>query len=661
MSSALATESVSRENKKVATKRIVLVGQPNVGKSCLFNALTGRYVTVSNFPGTTVDVTKGTGLVAGELCEIIDSPGIDSLLVRSDEERVTRSLLLDRPGAIVLVADSKNLPRALTLFLELSDLKLPQVLCLNMKDEALSRGCRLDAKKLSSLIGVPVAQTVAVTKEGLGDLREAIAKAQIPVVSTPWLSGLKEPLSQLKNLLGDAHGWLAPVLLQNHMPAEEIGQWINPKASQGVFELVQKLRRQFVRSPAMVLAETRQSYARELASQVWLAPRSADRNGKQISHALDSLGLWCLRPWPGYLIASLILWGVYQFVGVLAAQTAVKFLEDQVFGNWINPTVTALAQTLVPWKLAQDFLVGPYGIVTMALTYALALILPIVTAFFLALGFLEDSGYLPRLSVLANRALRLVGLNGKSIIPLILGIGCGTMAVLTTRILETKRERLIASFLLALAVPCSAQLGVIIAMSYGMAPWVLATWIMVVGGTFLTAGALAGKLLPGISSPLLIEIPPLRFPRWDNLASKVWVRLKWYLFEAVPLFIYGTAALFVLDATGALKIIEQSLSPIVHGWLGLPHEAAGALLVGFFRRDYGAAGLYYLQRQGMLNLRQGAVSLVTITLLLPCVAQFMVLIRERGIKAALAISGLVVGYALLASGILNRCLVFLGA
>ena len=308
---------------------------------------------------------------------------------------------------------------------------------------------------------------------------------------------------------------------------------------------------------------------------------------------------------------------------------------------------------LIPVKSVQEFLVGPYGVVTMALTYALAIVFPIITAFFIFFSLLEDSGYLPRLAILLNRTFRLIGLSGKAIIPMVLGLGCDTMATMTTRTLETRKERIIATLLLALAIPCSAQLGVILGMLGGLSAKATLIWLGVVIAIFLLVGFLAARIIPGQSSDFILEIPPLRWPKLGNILIKTLARLEWYLREAVPLFILGTILLFVLDKFYALKVIEKLASPLVVGFLGLPSKATEAFLIGFLRRDYGAAGLFALAKAGQLNPNQIVVSLVTITLFVPCIAQFMVMIKERGLKVALWITGFVFPFAFLVGGVLN--------
>lgn len=288
---------------------------------------------------------------------------------------------------------------------------------------------------------------------------------------------------------------------------------------------------------------------------------------------------------------------------------------------------------------------GEYGVITMALTYSIAIILPIVGTFFIAFGVLEDSGYLPRLAIMVNRVFRKMGLNGEAVLPMVLGLGCDTMATLTTRILESRKERVIVTLLLALGVPCSAQLGVILGVLGGLSLKATALWMGIVITVLFTVGFLASRIVPGRSSDFILEVPPLRVPQLSNIAAKTLARVEWYLREAVPLFLLGTLFLFALDKLGALLLLENLASPVV---------------VGFLRRDYGAAGLFALARAGMMDPAQVLVSLVTITLFVPCIANLLIIIKERGVKTAIAIVGFIFPFAFLVGGVLNLSLRTLG-
>lgn len=569
---------------------IALVGNPNVGKSVIFNALTGKYVTVSNYPGTTVEVSKGEGKFGGRTVTIIDTPGVNSLVAQSEDETVT-SRILSRGdiAAIVHVADAKNLKRSLVLTLEIAALKIPMVLVLNMSDEALDRGIAIDTKKLSERLGIDCIETIAVTGEGIGRLKEALLKVRIPTIAS-------EPAAIDDRI----------VLLKKR-----------GKVVDGILKDIVRLSKPLTKNIA------------------------------------EAIGRLTTRPLTGLPILLGILVFMYFFVGQFAAGTCVNFLEAKVFGEHLNPFFIMIADKYIPLTLIRELLVGEYGLITMAFTYAFAIIFPIVTAFFLFFGVLEDSGYLPRLSVLSDRVFKTMGLNGRAVLPMILGLGCATMATLTARILDTKKERILVSLLLTLAIPCSAQLGVILGMLGSISPNALFIWIAVILSVMVLVGSVAAKVVPGERSAFIQELPPIRMPQLKNIIIKTYLRLKWYLKEAVPLFVAGTLVLFLFDKVGILGLIERALSPLIVHLLNLPEKATEAFIVGFLRRDYGAAGLYALAKAGLLDHIQVLVSLVVVTLFVPCIAQFLVLIKERGARVAISIGTFVFIFAFIAGGALN--------
>jgi ferrous iron transport protein B len=366
------------------------------------------------------------------------------------------------------------------------------------------------------------------------------------------------------------------------------------------------------------------------------------------------LGLLTRQAATGLPILIVVLLLVYEFVGYTGAQTLVGLLEDVVFGTYLVPWV----QSLIPSGFFYDLMVGRYGLVSMGLTYAIAIVLPVVGTFFIAFGLLEDSGYLPRLAILSDRVLRTMGLNGKAVLPMVLGLGCDTMATMTTRILNTPKERLIATLLLALGIPCSAQLGVILGMSAGFSATATMTVLLIVASQLLLVGYLSAKLIRGRRGDFIFEIPPIRVPVLRNVALKTWYRMKWFLWEVVPLFLIATFALFVLDQVdiagrSGIRWLEDGLRPIVVGFLYLPAETAQAFVMGFLRRDYGAAGLFDLARQGKLTAQQAVVSLTVITLFVPCVANFLVIIKEQGWKRAVMIIGFITPFAVAVGGVVS--------
>jgi ferrous iron transport protein B len=338
-------------------------------------------------------------------------------------------------------------------------------------------------------------------------------------------------------------------------------------------------------------------------------------------------------------------------VGGFGAGTVVDFLEGHLFEEYFVPFVNGWTERLIPWKVLQDLIAMDYGVLTLGVRYAVALVMPIVGAFFLIFSVVEDSGYLPRLSLLIDRVFKKIGLSGRAVIPMTLGFGCGTMATMVTRTLESVRERVIATVLLALAIPCSAQLGVI----FGLAadsPGVIITWIGTVGLVFLLIGYLTARILPGETPDFFMELPPLRWPRLANVWIKTSSRMRWYFMEILPLFLLASVLIWAGNITGLFQKALWLLS-FPTNWVGLPDEAAQAFLYGFFRRDYGVAGLYDVHQTGALSGNQLAVATITLTLFLPCIAQFLVMLKERGWRMATMVAVFVFPFAFLVGGMVN--------
>lgn len=393
----------------------------------------------------------------------------------------------------------------------------------------------------------------------------------------------------------------------------------------------------------------------EAASITKLAMKIKPARGLTFRERLSNI---MMNPFTGGPILLIILYyGLYKFVGTFGAGVLVNFLEDKVFVTHINPFMVKLVNNLIPFKLLQGLLVGDYGIITLGVRYAFAIILPIVATFFLAFAIVEDTGYLPRLAMLVDQLFKKIGLSGRAVIPLVLGFGCDTMATLVTRTLPTKRERIIATLLLALAIPCSAQMGVILAL-LGDKPKGLIIWLAVVILVFLLVGYLASKIMPGELPSFYMEIPPLRFPHAWNILRKTAMRLKWYFLEILPLFIFASLLIWLGQITGIFNFLVRVLEYPV-SWIGLPSKAAVAFLFGFFRRDYGAAGLYDLKKAGLLSGNQLVVSCVTLTLFLPCIAQLLMNIKERGLRLGIAMSVFILFFSFTIGYFVNLALTLL--
>jgi ferrous iron transport protein B len=612
-----------------------LAGHPNTGKSALFNRLTGQYAAVSNYPGTTVEVVKG--LVDGST--IIDTPGMYSLLPVSEEERVSRTLLLDDPrDPVVHVADAKNLDRALGLTLQLIEAGLPLILCINMMDEARKEGLTIDIDRLEEELDVPVAAVTAVTGEGIPHLKRHLAKPpktggrifRYPAAIEKALDRLAEHLPEDKGLSKRFLGLM--ILKEDPEFMSRIDVTVSPDAREAIERILAETKAAFTEPLRYVIGAALQEQASRLAHQC-----VRETSGTGLKGFAERLSTWMLRPITGVPILLAILYlGLYKFVGGFGAGTLVNLLEGSLFGKILNPMFIGLTDRFIPWPVVQDLFTGEYGVLTLGLRYAVAIIFPIVAMFFLVFAVIEDSGYLPRLSLLADRLFKKIGLSGRAVIPMVLGLGCDTMATMVTRTLPTKRERFIATVLLALAVPCSAQLGVILAL-LGHHPVALSVWLLVLIAVFMVSGWAAGKVIPGKPPSFYMEIPPLRLPRISNVLVKTVSRVGWYFVEIFPMFIIASLLIWIGQITGVFGIVLKALVHPVR-WLGLPDQTAVAFLFGFFRRDYGVGGLYDIVKAGQIDMEGLIVACVTLTLFLPCIAQFLMNIKERGWKAGIGIS-----------------------
>jgi ferrous iron transport protein B len=640
-------------------ERVILIGNPNVGKSVIFNYLTGKYVIVSNYPGTTVEVATGTMSVKGKKFQVVDTPGINSLIPTSEDEKVTRDILLKEPFThLIQVIDTKNIRRGLLISLQLLEMKLPFLIVLNMWDEAKSRGIEINLKKLSEYLRMPALKAVATRQKGLDKIKENLQfhPSFLSMINYP--DAIEDGVSRILPFIPKAPISKRSLALMLLSGDESLAEWLHQNLLEEEILRIDKIRHEVqarFRDPiGYLINQARLRKVDEILSQV---RTSSEKTPRTFSASLGNL---MIHPFWGIPILLFVLFLTYQFVGVFGAQISVDFLEETFFGKWLLPPLTKLIQQYIPIPILQELLVGPYGILTMALTYAIAIVLPIVGCFFIVFGLMEDSGYLPRLAVMSNQIFKRMGLNGKAVLPMVLGLGCDTMATMTTRILDTEKDRTIVTLLLALGVPCSAQLGVILGMFSGLPVLYLLSWILLIGFLLAIVGYLAAKLLSGEGSDFILEVPPLRIPQLKNIVIKTLARIEWYLKEAVPLFILGTLFLFVMHQTKGLAVIEEISTPIIVHLLGLPAKATEAFIVGFLRRDYGAAGLFILAKEGLLNPRQILVSLVTITLFIPCIAQFFMMIKERGWKKTLYISGVVFPIAFGVGGLLNFLLKGLG-
>ncbi len=672
---ARAESDLDRKRVIAAPRTVILVGNPNVGKSVLFGALTGKYVTVSNYPGTTVEVTRGSATIEGRPWHVMDTPGTNNLLPMSEDEQVTRDILLvERGYAAVQVCDAKNLRRGLLLSVQLAEAGIPFVLALNMADEAASRGMRIDAEKLSRTLGIDVVPTVAVERKGLAALQARIGDARPSAFRPRYDDAIEAAIAEIAPLMPKGAMSARALALMAIVGDESLRAHLAPHFSDADLARIDATRRRlsarYPESLRFVVARQRLAEVDRLHDA---AVAFGDRSAR--STFARRLGGWSTHPLWGIPILAAVLAVAYEFVGVFGAKTAVDFLENTVFKGYIVPWVDAAFRWVVPAGKVQEFLVGPpgvdplqhggfvvgrYGLVSMGLSYGVAIVLPIVTTFFVAFSVLEDSGYLPRLAVMVNKVFKRMGLNGKAVLPMVLGLGCDTMATMTARIMETRKERVIVTLLLALGVPCSAQMAVILAMTAGLSPGAAAWFAGTIVAVLFLVGWLAAKVLPGRGSDFMLELPPLRVPQAGNIAVKTLARIEWYLREALPLFVLGTLILYLLDRFGGLAVLERGAAPVVVGLLNLPKEAAAAFILGFLRRDYAAAGLFrhyqpYMAAGTMTREMQieVVVALVTITLFIPCIANFFMILKERGWKTGVGVLAFILPFSVGVGALVN--------
>jgi len=593
---------------------IVLVGNPNVGKSVVFNALTGTYVDVSNFPGTTVELTRGR---LGEH-DVVDTPGVYGVSSFNDEETVARDIILS--GDIVVnVVDAVHLERDLFLTLQLADMGKRMIVALNMSDEARRRGVGVDRDLLEDLLGVPVIETVAVEGKGFDELIAAIPRARLGHADPE----LDADIVEMASRVGTRAESLL-VLEGDEVVSERHG--VEPGSARDAIYLRRRHR------------------VNDLCGHVVTESVEGASFSAKLSHAM-------MHPVTGIPMLLLLLAGMWLVIGQWVAGGVVGFLEGTIMNGYYEPFVReVVGRVFAAGSPLYVILAGEFGVLTMTPTYLIAVILPFVTAFYLLLSALEDTGYLPRIAALTDRSLMSMGLNGRAVIPLILGLGCVTMGTLTTRILGSKRERFIATALMAIAVPCSAQIAVIAALMAKTGAAYAGAYLGILFAIFVGLGTALNRIVPGESTDLLIDLPSLRLPRLDNVVRKSAVKVWGFMKEVTLFFLAGAALISTLQVLGVLDWIIKVAAPMTIGWLGLPPQAAAAFVMGFVRRDFGAAGFFTMN----LSSAQLLVAMVTITLFVPCIASTMVVLKERGWAFTVGLFASSIGLAFLLGGIIAR-------
>ncbi len=718
-----------RKKEKV---RIALVGQPNVGKSVIFNHWTGLGAIVSNYPGTTVEILEGTVYLSrhdifaprwhpqikdwaspfeesieseeeklnpvddkprrrkgrhrfmrrfrewasrgyfdeeeGILLEIVDLPGSYTIISpTTEDEKVTlRYLQQDTPDVVVNIIDATNLPRNLLLTLALLEFNIPVVVCLNQVDLARRMGIEIDVGKLETLLGVPVIPTVAIHGKNLKLLLRTAARAfLVESKQSPrrllFPDGIEAKLRRLENKLSTLQ--LAPTdlplrILSQQLLEEyaECSECVESKLDQEeavktVQEVREEIETEFDADVVLVLGEKRLDYSSYIMEQVQKGKGQRVPLTEKISAILTH------RIW-GLPIAITIL------IGSLLVVFAVSTVFEATIGDFweivINPTAEYLIYNYIPWPLIQIILF--YGLV-LGIQGWLFIAVPFVATFYILLSILEDSGYLARIAFLLDAFMHRLGLHGRAIIPMLTGSGCNVPAVMGNRILNTKRERYIAGFLVVL-VPCSAQLAVILGTVafYGSIIFAFIIYGIILA-IIIGLGTLLQHTLPGASRGLVMEIPPLRAPRVKPILKKTWIRFREFVYIALPMIVIGSAILGVLLEYGYLHLIIDPAAPLVVGWLGLPPETAAALIYGILRKELTVELLIVLANgplEAFMTIRQMFVFSLVTTVYIPCIATIAVLGREYSWKYTAVLATTTITLAFLLGGIANWLLLGLG-
>ncbi len=603
----------------------VIVGLPNSGKSQLYNELTGDYTLVSNYPLTTVEPRARECRIGGEDWTVVDTPGLHGLFIQSEEEAVVRSELEKRrPDLLIQCMDANRLKQSLTLTADLAELGVPLVICLTAIGESARKGTRIDAAALSRALGVPVVESPKPGR-GRSPVSAAMPEARAPAGSPSYGDAVNGAVRRISALLPRETAYAAKtalLLLENDRSLLDGNGLPAP-----VLRAIQEERRNLDGDPSRIIAECRQRWACGIADAATSAGPPAPRDFS------DRFARLCRHPVLGLPILAVFLGILYASV-VYGAGSLGSLLTSAV----VDPLVSLLAR-LLPDGIWENLLIGPYGLLTLGLFNAVFTVLPILFVFFLVFGAMEDIGYLPNLTILMRRVLGKIGITGNSIIPLVLGFGCKTMATMTTRSLTSRKEKIIAIFLIAFAIPCSAQMGLNMAIlgRYGFQHFLVT--VLILGLAEVGAGFALNKILPAEpGSRFVQELPPIRAPRIPALLSKTGHRLLWFLKEAIPIFLIASAVLFLLDVSGALGAFKRFISPVITGWLGLPLDMAEALMLTMARHEAASGLILGMSKNGLLDGVQSIIAVSLTTMFVPCLANIVAMVKELGVKTGIAVA-----------------------
>jgi len=632
---------------------ILLIGNPNVGKTSIFNQLSRKYAVTANYPFTTVELNIDTIRLYGKEFELIDAAGIYRLDNPSEEGQNTRDVIFNHhPEIIIQVIEAANLERSLILTAQLLELKIPLIIVLNMIDETVKQGIRINSHVLSEKLGVPVIETIAIEGKGIDEIKKTIRKLTPPETTVQYPLLVEQFYQDILSRFPSNNKPPLPIVTLLALEDPFALRWIEQNYGYEISEKVSYQLNNFIDNHVINL-----SIAILNSQQSWLqniVQRVVTQKGEITKFGIQKLGEWSRHPVYGWFIVIGVILFTYLIVGKFGATFLVSQLDQHLFMPLVN-----LINTFISWQFLNRLLIGDYGLLTTGLFNAIGTVLPIITLFFLVLNFLEDIGYLTNLVILTNRVFKKLGLSGKSILPIILGFGCKTMATLSTRILDSKKEKYIAIFLIGLAIPCSSQMSVNIAALAQQPISAFIIVILVLVAIEIVAGLILNRIISEKKHPdFLIEIPPIRVPDLKLLLQKTYYRTIWFLKEAVPLFLLGALILFILHETSGMKLIEWLLRPIVVSLLDLPINFSEALVMSLARSEAGAVLIMNMVKQGELNTIQVMVAIIVITLFIPCISNIMAMIKELKLKNALVMVFVITVTAFLIGGLINFILRF---
>jgi ferrous iron transport protein B len=605
-------------------KRIAVVGLPNTGKSTVFNEMTGEYTLVANYPLTTVEMAHHRMHHRDLELDMYDTPGLHSLYIHSEEELAVRDFLFnDTPDGVIQCIDVHRLRQSLVLTIDLVELRIPFGIVLTAIDETEQSGLRVDAQKLSALLGVPVHDHRLRAARGTKVPLALIDELKPSTFSLSYGESLESIVTRVETsltaetrfprrsatLLAEGDRYLAESLAQSGSALPSAVDSIRSGYRGNLARDIAKRRRAFVDTIVRVVAQE--------------APRVPSKFAVEFARIAR------------HPILGLPLLGAIIVVTYLLVVEVAGAIEGALSGLIVDPIVSRL-ESAIASPFFRELLVGDYGLLTLGIFNAFVTVLPILSMFFLVMGVIEDIGYLPNLTVLTRKVLGRIGLSGRSVMSLVLGFGCKTMATLTTRGIASKRERYITIYLIAFAIPCSAQLAIDMAIlgRVGFVAFLIAYGML--AAVEIGAGFILNKVLKKEERiDFVQELPPIRLPDPVAILKKTGYRLYWFLKEAVPIFLAASVVLFALEFSGALGATKEVLEPVVTGWLGLPLDTVEVLILSLARHEAAAGMLLRMVDQGALDYIQSIIAVVITTMFVPCFANIVAMCRQIGVAKGL--------------------------